>query len=205
MASEIQQLRDELNGFLRYLPQFIRNPVQSIQRPPTLSWYSSALVLLGLAMISGTIGGLLSLSFWNFLLGLFVFPITSFLQIAFVGFFIHVFFTVVYNRELDREKLFALVVLANIPYFVVHMIAVVVPPVDLVGFGASCLLLIVGLNQNFSIERKQLYRLIGGIYAVFFLVWAFSQFRSLQRGSDAERVTVPKNLDTLERELQDSN
>ena len=128
-------------------------------------------------MVSGAIAGALTHSFWDFAVGLLLFPLTSLI----VGFvysgFIFTFFSIFKSTYLDFQRLHSIVVVALVPYFVLHVFSGFLPPMDLIGFGLTAILLIVGLVEQFGVPRKPVIILVSGISAVFFAIWMIAQIR----------------------------
>jgi hypothetical protein len=156
---------------------------------------------VGMAIVSGTLVGLSSGKFINFILGLFVFPITCLLAASLISFFIHSYFALFYSRTLDRRRLFGIVVLATMPFLVMNVFSEHVPAVRLIGFAATCFLLVVGLSEHFEIPRRLVVRLVFGIFFVFCVVWGIYQYNAVQREEKLEDVRVPKALDQLQEEV----
>lgn len=181
MPMDMRQLRLDLEDILSFLPSYARNPVEGIRRAPLLSWPALLSLQIGFAATSGAIGGLFSLNFWNVLLGLLVFPLTSLLQLALIAFFLKSAFSSALDTRPRQQRLFGIVVLANLPYLVLHALYAWVPAIDLIGFLTTCILLIVGLSEHFGIERRRLAKLIGAVYLLFFLIWGVSQYRTVTR------------------------
>jgi hypothetical protein len=72
----------------------------------------------------------------------------------------------------------SLVCLAVVPYFLFHSVSGYLPPIDLLGFAFTCVLLIVGLVEQFGLERRLCSKLVGSMAIVFFIVWMVSQIRT---------------------------
>ena len=204
MASpSFEQLRAELSDLIRFLPRYVRNPVEAIRTSPDWTWPALLSLQVGMAIVSGTLVGLSSGKFINFILGLLVFPVTCLLAASLVSFFIHSYFALFHARTLERRRLFGIVVLATLPYLILNVFSEFVAPVRLIGFAATCFLLVVGLNEHFKIPKQLLARLVGGIYLVFFVIWAVFQYQATQRAEKLEDIRAPKTLDTLEGEVTD--
>lgn len=203
MAVDIPRLRAELEDILKFLPSYFTNPVEGIRNAPDWSWPALLSLQVGLAAASGVLGGLLSMSFWGFLAGLFLFPLSSLFQVAVISFFLHGYFALVRSVYLERKRLVGVVVMANLPYLALHLISGWIPLIDLIGFLATCTLLVVGLSEHFRLGRRDLMRLMGGVYLVFFLIWATSQYRNSKRATEFRTLAAPKSLDKLEKEIGD--
>ncbi len=202
MALDIPRLRAELDDILKFLPSFFANPVEGVRTAPDWSWPALLSLQAGAAAVSGVVGGLVSMNVWRFLGGLFLFPIISLIQVAVISFFLASYFALAHSTYLERKRLAGVVVVANLPYLALHVISGWVPLIDLIGFLTTCALLVVGLSEHFRLERKDLLRLIGGIYLAFFLVWATSQYRNSKRADEYRVLSAPKSLDRLESEIR---
>ena len=159
---------------LPFLSRFVRDPIDSMKAPLKLTWPAALSLQAGAAMLSGALAGVLSRNFWDFLVGLVLFPLSSvIIGFIFSGFFYY-FFIAFRSTYLDYRRLHSIVVVATMPYFVLHAVSGFLAPIDLIGFALTSLLLIVGLIEQFNLDRIIVARLVGGMYAVFFVIWVAS-------------------------------
>ncbi len=167
---------------LREMPSLIlrllRDPLGTVRRPLNFSWLSIFALLALSALFSGAIAGAITHNVIDFLIGLFIFPLTSVVSAIVFGFFIYYFFSLFQSTFLDYRRLMSLVSVALIPYFLFHSVSSYLSPIDLLGFAFTCVLLIVGLVEQFGLERKICARLIIGLAVLFFIVWSVSQIRT---------------------------
>jgi hypothetical protein len=191
MAFDTDQFRNELKDLPRFLISFIKNPVQGIRTAPPLSWPALFSLQIGAAIISGALVGLTERSFFDFLVGIFIYPVSSLVLSVIFTLFIYYFFSLFHGTFLEFRRLYGLLVLANLPYFIFHAAAGFLPPIDLIGFAFTCVLLIVGLVEQFGLERKKVTRLVGALYLVFFLIWAVEQYRA--NHDEAQRLEEIQN------------
>jgi hypothetical protein len=196
-----ENFKKELGELHRFLLEFLRHPIQGIRHTPPLSWPALFSLQAGAAMVSGALLGVLSKSFLDFILGLVIFPLSSVVLSAVFALFIYYFFSLFHSTFLEYRRLYGIIVLANLPYFIFHVVSGFLPPIDLIGFAFSSALLIVGLVEQFQLEKKIVVRLIAALYLVFFLVWSASLIRSSNRDEAHLREVAPKSLDELEREI----
>jgi hypothetical protein len=164
---------------LRDLPTLLKayalNPVETMKLPMRLEWSASLTIQIGTALISGFLSGASARTNHDFAWGLFLFPLT-FLLVGFVfSGFVFSFFSVFHSTYLDFKRLHSVVVLSLIPYFLLHVFAGFLPPIDLIGFALTSMLLIVGLVEQFALERKGAMKAVGGLAAAFFLIWMSAQ------------------------------
>lgn len=167
---------------LRDLPaltvRILRDPVRSVREPLDFSWPLIATLIAAGAMISGGVAGAVARNWLDVAIGLIVFPITSLVCSVVFGFFIYYFFSLFQSTFLDFRRLMSLVVVALLPYFLFHSASGYLAPIDLLGFAFTCVLLIVGLVEQFGLSRRVCSRLIVSLYVLFFIVWSFSQIRT---------------------------
>jgi hypothetical protein len=162
----------------RVLIRMLKDPLGTVRRPLDFSW-PLIVTLLGVsAFVSGAVAGAIARSFFDFLVGILIFPITSVITATVFGFFIYYFFSLFQSTFLDFRRLMSLVSVAVVPYFLFHSVSSYLPPIDLLGFAFTCVLLIVGLVEQFGLERRLCSRLVGSLGLLFFIVWGLSQIRS---------------------------
>lgn len=190
---------------LQDLPAFLRlfavSPIRAMRGLPPWKWSTLISLQVGIAIISGVLLGLISLSFINFLLGLIVLPISTLIASLIITFFLNYFFAFFSKTYLDIRRLFGVVVVAQIPFLILHILSVHVPPIDLIGFGITCLLLIVGLTEHFQLNRKSVTRLAISIYVLFSAIWIAAQIRNQLAQNETRALETPQTLDSIEREV----
>lgn len=192
---------------LRDLPHFLRlfavSPIRAMRGLPPWHWSTFISLQVGIAVISGVLLGLISLSFINFLLGLIVLPISTLAASFIITFFLNYFFAFFTKTYLDVQRLFGIVVVAQIPFLILHILSVHVPPIDLIGFGITCMLLIVGLTEHFHLNRRTVTRLAIFIYLLFCAVWMAAQIRNHFMQSQTQAFEIPQTLESIEREVKE--
>ncbi len=192
----------EIRDLPKFLFHFMQNPVRAIQTTPIWSWPSILSIQAGIAIVSGVCLAVVNRNFIDFLLGLFIFPFSSIIVSAVVSLFLYYFHAFFMHTFLEARRLYGIVVLANIPYLLFHILSGLVPPIDLIGFAFTSCLLVVGLVENFTLPKRSVIRLIGAVYAVFFLMWVSVQIKSTFRTNEKIQSIQPESLDKMEREIK---
>ncbi|HVK60659.1 MAG TPA: hypothetical protein VM432_03870 [Bdellovibrionales bacterium] len=196
-STSSKQLRD----LPRLLRIFLKDPIGMMKSPVSISYPAILSLIAGTALISGSLVGLLNRNFVDFLIGVLVFPITSVVMALVFSFFIYYFFSIFQSTLLDFRRLLSMVSLALVPFFLFHSASGYLPPIDLIGFAFTGMLLVVGLIEQFKLNRKLVIRLIAGVGVTFFIIWSIAQIRSGLRG--AEDIRAPRSLDEMQRSLKD--
>lgn len=164
-------LKDLPKVVLTFLPK----PLDFMRHGFQLTWPALFTLVATCAALSGAISGLISRRFYDVLTGLFLFPITSVVSSLVFGFFIYYFFSLFRSTFLDFRRLMSVIATAFLPYFLFHSVSAYLPPIDLLGFAFTGVLLIVGLVEQFNLDRPTCSRLVAGIGVVFFATWALTQ------------------------------
>lgn len=159
------------------LGSFLKDPLGSVRRPFDFSWPLIIALLASCALVSGGISGAISGQRLDFIVGLFVFPITSVVSSIVFGFFIYYFFSLYRSTFLDFRRLMSLVSVAVVPYFLFHSVAGYLMPIDLLGFAFTCVLMIVGLVEQFGLERKLCSKLMFSVAVLFCIAWTAAAIR----------------------------
>jgi hypothetical protein len=187
----------------RLVGRLARDPVEVMAKGPSLTWPAAFLLQATAAVLAGALLGALSASAIELAIGALAFPVIAIAASLGIGFFLHTSFAVFARSSVDRRELYGVVALATLPYLALHALASFVPPIDLLGFFLSCLLLIVGLVERFGLPRKIVLRVVAGTFLIFFAAWAWAQFRALPAREASPVFERPKTLDQLESELKE--
>lgn len=174
------RLRSKIKESIHYLFEFAKNPIQEIKRLPNWTPKHVLLVHIVLSVGSGFLSGLISFKIYHIFFGLLFFPVISTVLTLILTSFFYYYFQVFEKRSVSFLKLATLVVFANLPFYLFHAGANYVPPLTLLGLAFAGLLLIVGLSENFSLERKKAVKLVISLNAVIFLVWIWNQMEILK-------------------------
>lgn len=175
------------NIFRRVL-KFAKHPVQEVAHIPDWPWQQVLLLALLMSMVSGAVSGLIPPNFYHILAGIFLFPILSTLCTFILALFFYYFFQIFERKTISFKSLFTLCVFVNIPFFVFRLIANILPFITVLGFALTAILLVVGLVENFGIEKKRAIRLIAGIFVLLFAMWAVENLRLRKLESSAVSV-----------------
>lgn len=162
----------------KFLKDFLPQPIAFMKRSFQMTWPAIFALLAACAFVSGLLQGLISRNWMDVLIGVLVFPMTSVLSSLVFGFFIYYFFSLFQSTFLDFRKLMSVITASFIPYFLFHSVAAYLAPIDLIGFAFAAVLMIVGLVEQFGLERRVCSRLVGALGIVFFIAWSFAQIRA---------------------------
>lgn len=161
----------DFQSLLRFLIEFIKHPIQKISVLPDWNWPSLLVVHLVLSIVSGVLAGLLKFNFYRVAAGLLLMPIVSTVSVFMMSLFLYYYFHFFENKVENFRKIFTLVVLSSIPFYLFQIISEYFSAISLIGFAFASLLSIVGLCDNFRVERKRAYRIVGIIFALVVLAW----------------------------------
>lgn len=170
-VSEPSGLGPRIKNTLNYLLRFLKHPIQEISRLPEWSWKKLIWVQITVAIASGVLAGLTKPGFFSIMAGLILTPIVAMMMVSVLTAFLYYYFQVFEKRTVPALKLFTLSVFANLPFFILQIGSTLVPPITLVGFAFSAMLLTVGLTDNFQMEKRRAMRLCGILFAIVILIW----------------------------------
>lgn len=158
-----------------HLVRFARDPLNAIKTPIRLSWPAALLLQTGGAAISGAFASLIARSIIDFIISIAVFPVIAVTVCAVLTLFLYYLFAGFTSTFLDIRRLYSLVVMATLPFFVIHAFSGFLAPLDLIGFALSAILLTVGLVEQFALDRRFVFKLLASIFGVFFVLWSIVQ------------------------------
>ncbi|MGZ3768024.1 MAG: Yip1 family protein [Bdellovibrio sp.] len=159
----------------RFIFNFLRHPIEKIKTLPDWSWRVLLVTVILVSICSGVLSGLVPPNFFRLAGGLVISPVVGLLTTFIGSLFMYYYFQVFEKRTCAFKKIFTLVLLANIPFFIFQILSEIVPPITLVGFAFTALLLAVGLTENFQMEKRRALRLVTILFAVVFVLWLWNR------------------------------
>ncbi len=170
-----QQPSDIVRTVFNYIFNYLRNPVERIKTLPDWSWSTLLITLIVVSIISGVLTGLVPPNFFRLMGGIIISPIVGVTTTGLGALFIYYYFQVYEKRTCSFRKLFTLLLFANIPFFIFQVGSELIPPITLVGFAFTALLLAVGLTENFQMEKRRSIRLVTILLAIVFILWLWNR------------------------------
>ena len=170
-----QQPSDIVRIVFNYIFNYLRNPVERIKTLPDWNWSTLLITLIVVSIISGVLTGLVPPNFFRLMGGIIISPIVGVTTTGLGALFIYYYFQVYEKRTCSFRKLFTLLLFANIPFFIFQVGSELIPPITLVGFAFTALLLAVGLTENFQMEKRRSIRLVTILLAIVFILWLWNR------------------------------
>lgn len=165
-----------LKAILVFIAQFLKRPLKKITEIPDWSWTSLFMIQVCIALISGVLAGLIKFNIYRIAYGLILMPVVSTIAALLLSTFIYYYFQFFENRMEPFKKLFSLVIVASIPFYLFQVISEYLALVSLIGFAITSFLLVVGLNETFRLPRKRCYQLVGVLFLLVTIAWIANQF-----------------------------
>lgn len=175
----------------KYIVQFLKHPIHEIAHLPNWSWKTLLWVQIIVAMGSGLIAGLTKPGFFAILAGIIVTPFVATMMVCVLTAFLYYYFQVFEKRTVPALRIFTLAVFTSIPFFILQIGSSLLPPITLIGFAFSTMLMTVGLTENFQMEKRRAIRLSVGLFAVVLLVWIGNKITTYRLDRAATQQTVP--------------
>lgn len=166
---------DTVKEIILYIFNFLKHPVEKIKILPDWNWTILIITLISVSMGSGVITGLVPPNFFRIMGGIVISPLVGVVTTGLGALFIYYYFQVYEKRTCSYRKIFTLFLLANIPFFIFQVGSELVPPITLVGFAFTALLLAVGLTENFQMDKRRSIRLVSILLAIVFILWLWNR------------------------------
>lgn len=166
---------DPIKEVVTYIVNYLRHPVEKIKTLPDWSWTVLLTTLISISMASGVLSGLVSPTIYRILGGIIISPIVGVITTGLGSLFIYYYFQVYEKRTCSFRKIFTLALLANIPFFIFQAGSELIPPITLVGFAFTALLVAVGLTENFHMDKRRAIRLVTVLLAIVFILWLWNR------------------------------
>jgi hypothetical protein len=107
----------------------------------------------------------------------------------------------VMRTEVEYKRVFVIVVLAKIPSQILGILYPLVNFITLFSIIVTALLLIVGLSENFMLERKKVSQVVGVIAGLAMMVWLYSTIISVTSNRIKIQEITPDSLDQIHKEM----
>ncbi|WII71954.1 YIP1 family protein [Bdellovibrio sp. 22V] len=159
----------------RYIINYLRHPIEKIKTLPDWSWSTLIITLIVISMTSGVLTGLVPPNFFRIVGGIVISPIVGVVTTFIGALFIYYYFQVFEKRTCSMRKIFTLILFANIPFFAFQVGSEMIPPITLVGFAFTALLMAVGLTENFQMQKRRALRLVTILFAIVFIIWLWNR------------------------------
>lgn len=179
LVREAKTIKAQLTEALSFILRFLREPWTRINNLPNWSWTQNVLVAVVFTGVTGTIGGVFE-SALAVLGGFFVVPLTSLVTISISTLLLFYFIRFFTERQISFKRLWQLVFFANVPLFVFQIIAPLFPLISLIGLAATAYLLYLALTETYKIDALLAKKVLGGLYAVFAVVWLWGHLDSVR-------------------------
>ena len=173
----------DLREVFSTLIRFFKNPVMVMKQMPEWDWKTLIILQLIISLLSSVIASLVNLNIWQILRGLIVIPPVALATAGVTTLFFYYSFLFLIQQNLPPKDIFTLVILSNIPFFIFHAFSPFFPAVTLLGFLFTALLLIVGMVERFGLPRPLVMKVVGSIWVIYLIIWAFGQFEAYELGS----------------------
>lgn len=164
-----------IQKIVQFLIEFAKNPVQSISLLPDWNWASLFVLQIVLAILSGTLAGIIKLNPYAVAFGIVLMPIVSTIAALLLALFLYYYFQFFEKRTEDFRRIFTLVILSSLPFYVFQILSEYFSPVTLVGFAFTALLAVVGLTENFSVSKKRAYQIVGFLFGLVVVAWLLNR------------------------------
>jgi hypothetical protein len=187
-----------------FLPEYLRNPVEGIKHAPAWDWSTVLLLEILFSASTGLLTGIVARHFLAIIGGLILSPIVGVILSFIVSGLIHYTCLFLMKTEVEFKKVFIIVVLAKIPSQILGILVPLIKFIPLIGIIVTALLLIIGISDNFMLDRKKVSRIIGTIATITLLFWLYTIIIEVSSNHIKVQDYTPDSLDQIHKELNES-
>lgn len=161
----------DYKAIIQFLINYMKHPVKYITEIPEWNLPSLFFIQLSISIISGVLAGLLKFNFYRVANGLILMPIVSTIASLLLTTFLYYYFQFFEGKIENFKKLFSLVIIASIPFYLFQVVSEYFSPIAIIGFAFTSFLLIIGLNEVFRVDKKRCYQIVGILFAMVLVTW----------------------------------
>lgn len=197
------ELKSRFNEVRAFMPIFIKNPLEGIKRVPNWDWWTIILLEVIIGAVCGFLSGIVSRHFLAVFGGLIVGPIMNLFITAVISGIMYYAGLFILKTELDFKKIFIVVVFAELPAQVLSILSPIARPITLICIIVTSLMLIVGMVENFMLDKKKMTQIIGALGGLLVVFWIYSV--AVEATSTRIKVQdyTPESLDQIHKELSE--
>jgi len=200
-------LKSRVFEVARYLPQFAKDPVTNIKHVPSWDWITVLILQVLVGAITGVAGGIVTFKIFSiFVTGLIGGPIFSLAFTFFAAGLFYYAFIFVEKIQLEFRKVYIMVVLSFIPFYLIGIFQGYFKPIVILGILATGYLLKQGFISNFLLEEQKTKKIV----MAFTIVWALAVVLNYVEERTSSKFQIPDNytpgsLDVIQKELDEKS
>jgi hypothetical protein len=196
-------IKGRTREIIKFLPHFLKNPVEGIKRVPSWDWPTVILLEILFSAATGLLTGIVARHFLSVLAGLVLAPIMGLILSFIISGIVYYACLFIMRTEVEFRRVFVIVVLAKIPS---QILGILTPLIKFITFGSiivTALLLIVGISENFMLERKRVSQIIGTVAGFALLYWLYTMVLDVTTNRIKVQDYTPDSLSQIHKELNE--
>ncbi len=200
-----QKLKNEVKDILIYLINFYKNPSKSINKVPHWSWLSLLVLILLFGVVTGLFRGIFSANVLTAIVGMAFLPLSSYIAVFTISALLYFLVVIFQDRNLNFKRLSTLVFITLIPTLTTYVFSLIHPIFVLIGVTCSIILLLLGLQNRFQLNKNFIRITLGVLYGLFLTYWMIQYFNistESERQLKLKELTI-KSQKILEKEMSD--
>lgn len=197
-----EDLKARAKEVIFFLPQFLKNPIEGMKRVPSWDWPTVIILEVLLTTVTSVLGGIVARHILAILGGLIVGPIMGLVLSFIIAGILYYCSLFILKTELEFRKVFVVVVLAKVPSQILGILSPLARPIVLVCIIFSALLLIVGMVENFMLDKKKVTQIVGTIAGLLIVYWIFGTIMDATTNHIKVQDYTPESLDQIHKELE---
>lgn len=190
-----------ING-LSHLAVFMKNPVEGIKKAPAWDWPTAVIVSSVVSAVTGILNGIVDGNILGIITGFILKPFYGVIISGIIAGVLYYACMFLLNATLEFKKLFIIVILAFVPGQILSILTPLFKPVHIAATMVTAYLTIVGLSDNFLLDRKRVTKIIGILAGAYILIFTLGYLQQLSHSPSKARGFSPETLDQIARELE---
>ncbi|MBK9293334.1 MAG: YIP1 family protein [Oligoflexia bacterium] len=195
------EVKLRLKEVFLFMPQYLKNPHEGIKRAPHWDWWTIIILEISLGILTGILSGLVSRHILAILGGIIIAPIMNLIVSATITGIMYYICLFLLKTEIEFKKLFTVVVLAKIPSQLLSVVSPIAKPIALICIVMAAFLLVVGLVENFMLDKKKVTKIVGTLAGILILFWLYSVIIDATGTKIKVQEYTPESLDQISKEI----
>ena len=198
-----EEIGARVKDLLQYLPQYLKNPVAGIKRVPAWDWYTLLILQISASAAVSILTGVATRNLLQIFGGIILGPIYGLIFSFLISVILYYVFLFLMDTQLEFRKMYTVVILAGLPASIINILGAVLWPVSFIALAGFSWLLILGISENFLIDRKRVSKLVVPLVIISSLFIFFSVIKTLMSSRVQIQEYTPESLDQIHKELNE--
>jgi hypothetical protein len=141
---------------------------------PEIGIAQALFIQITVVVLAAGIWGILSESLTNFFMATTLMFAAGLILLALHAWILQIIFRLWTHRFVPWSRMFTVLVVSYIPFFLLQSVSSHIPPMMVLGYALTSLMMIVGLTESLKLPRKAVIQITSAFFVLFLILWSWN-------------------------------